>query len=70
MLTTTSYRLADAAVGGDLYERLRKWRDAGVSYQAISNLLRDEIGTEISQETLRRWGQRLGLDKTPGQAAS
>lgn len=53
--------VADRLLGGRLAEFLEHYRQAGVSWNAIATLLEGHTGLRLSAETLRRWGQRLGI---------
>lgn len=73
-VATTLYRLVDTLLGGQLPDRLRQWRAAGVSYAAMARLLSSDLDLDISDETLRRWCQDLdsvtvGLVTSPDRAA-
>lgn len=49
------WHLADRVLDGQLEEKLRRWRDAGVSLRAIQRLLGQELGVTPALETVRRW---------------
>lgn len=53
--TTTLYRLADKAMGGNLADELARWARAGVSQRAAARLLSEALEVDISHETARRW---------------
>lgn len=59
--TGTIYPLADKALDGSLAERLRGYRDDGLSFYAIRDALRD-LGIAVSHETVRRWCAELGIE--------
>lgn len=66
MRRTNTLRMADRLMGGTLEAELRRYRGAGVPFEAIARLFRDH-GVEVSGETLRRWAKQLGVDN--GEAA-
>lgn len=58
------HTLFDLALGGRLNERLRQWRDDGLSYDLIAYELRTTCaGTPVSGETVRGWCRDLGIEK-------
>jgi len=52
---TTTRRLADVLLGGGLDEYVTQRRDAGKSWRRITLDLRDDIGIDITHNTLRAW---------------
>lgn len=53
--------MADKLLEGNLEERLRTYRAAGVSWQEIARRLYSEASVEASVTTLIKWGQLLGI---------
>lgn len=47
---------------GLLEERLRAWRQAGVSAPAMANLIEAETGVKVAGQTIRRWFEVLDAD--------
>ena len=58
-MRTPAHELADIKAGGNLDEQVDRLLSAGVSYPAISRLLKNEHGIDVSDETLRRWYPRV-----------
>lgn len=67
MLRSPTYQMANELADGKLAERLTYYREHGVQWDAIANLLRAEHNIWVSGETLRRWHKKL-VD-TAGAAA-
>jgi len=62
---TSTYRMADRLLGGQLGARLTELRAEGLSWEDIAKRLHVD-GVEVSGETLRAWGATLaGVDKAP-----
>lgn len=57
-----SFDLINTGMNGELAQRLRAWRDEGLTYDTISRRLDDE-GYVVSREMVRRWV--LDLDSQP-----
>lgn len=57
------FPLADRVLGGQLEQRLRTKRSAGVSFDAIARELAGE-GIRVSGETVRMWCQELNIGAT------
>ncbi len=55
------FPLADRLYDGKLAQHLRRWRSDGESFRAISLRMRDD-GVEVSDETVRAWCHRLGIE--------
>lgn len=49
------FRLADKALGGQLREKILRWRAAGVSLRSIQALLTEDLGIKPALETVRQW---------------
>ncbi|MCU4183992.1 hypothetical protein K6U06_06445 [Acidiferrimicrobium sp. IK] len=49
------FQILDRLVGGDLAERLARWRDEGLSFDAMAIRLHDEHQVDVTGETIRRW---------------
>lgn len=67
MLRSRTYQMANELADGKLAEKLSYYRDAGVSWDAIANLLRAEHNIWVAGETLRRWSKEL--EEIAGAAA-
>ncbi len=52
---TATQRLADHMLGGGLQEYVTSRRVKGASWRRISLDLRDDIGVDVTHETLRSW---------------
>lgn len=52
---TTTKRLADVLLDGKLDEYVTERRAAGKSWRRITLDLRDDIGVDITHNTLRSW---------------
>jgi hypothetical protein len=52
---TATQRLADHMLGGKLAEYVTTRRAKGDSWRRISLDLRDDIGVDVTHETLRGW---------------
>lgn len=66
MARRTIYPLIDRALDGTLADRLRRWRDEGMSYASIATRLHVEHGVDVSHETVRQWV----LDLDDGEPAA
>lgn len=55
--------MADRLMKGNLEARIRELRAEDLSWQEISRRLFAEASVEVSAETLRAWGRRLGIDQ-------
>jgi len=53
--------MADRMAEGNLAARITALRAAGDSWETIARVLYDESGIEVTGQTLRAWGQMLGL---------
>lgn len=58
------FPFVDRLIGGDLAERLRRWRAEGLSYRRISLQLRDDAGIDVTGETIRRWCNREDIKRS------
>lgn len=56
------YPLANRILDGRLRTMLRRWRRQGLSYTDIAYQLRAEHDIRISDETVRMWCTKLGVD--------
>ena len=52
---TAIQRLADHLLGGTLDDYVVSRRQTGASWRQISLSLRDDIGVDVTHETLRGW---------------
>lgn len=59
--TSTLYRIADDRLGGKLAERLTELRADDRSWRWIARKLAPEFGFAVNAETLRQWGEALGI---------
>jgi hypothetical protein len=57
--------MANRLAGGTLPERLAELRATGQSWEDISRDLFTGYGIEVSSETLRKWGDLLGIPAKP-----
>lgn len=69
---STLYRLADGKLDGKLAERLAEMRADDRSWRWIADKLAPELEFRPTHETLRQWGEALGIpDRVgPERAAS
>lgn len=65
--SSSTYRLADALLGGRLAKRLVTLRKAGASYETIARTLHSVDGITVSSKTVSSWVKQLGIDD--GEAA-
>lgn len=49
------FQLADKALDGQLEQKLRTWRAAGISLRSVQALLEMELGVRPALETVRGW---------------
>ena len=61
MSRTSSFPLADKALGGQLKKRLRAARKRGDSFETIARDLHND-GIALSGETVRRWCNELQIE--------
>ena len=61
--------MADRLMDGTLAATLTRYRQAGVSWPAISRILSREHGVSATSDQLRYWAEQLGVDAT-AEAAS
>jgi hypothetical protein len=59
----TVYPLANRILDGRLRTMLRRWRHQGLSYAQIAYKLHGDHGITVSDETVRMWCLRLGIDE-------
>lgn len=59
MVATPKFLLVDERLGDSLHDRLRYWRAAGVSYNAIARMLEAETRVRLTGQTVRDWILRL-----------
>ena len=52
---TATQRLADHMLGGQLAEYVTTRREKGDSWRRIALDLRDDIGVDVTHETVRAW---------------
>lgn len=67
---TSLWRMSDEATGGRLADRIAELREDGLSWRQMAQRLYAEHGLVVTDETLRKWGQKLGLDSSEAKAAS
>jgi len=63
------YPLANRILDGRLRATLRRWRRSGLSYAQIAYRLHDDYGIAVSDETVRNWCLKLGIDQAEEQAS-
>lgn len=63
---TATQRLADHMLGGDLQNYVLTRRAKGDSWRRIALALRDDIGIDVTHETVRGW--YLGAEAQAGAA--
>jgi hypothetical protein len=59
----TVYPLANRILDGRLRSMLRRWRTKGLSHAQIAYKLRADHDITVSDETVRMWCLRLGIDE-------
>ena len=59
---SSSFPLANKALGGTLKTRLRTARRRGASFEEIARGLHTD-GVPLSSETIRRWCHELGIEE-------
>lgn len=64
--TSTLWRVADDRLDGKLAERIAELRADDRSWRWIADRLATEIGFRPTHETLRQWGETLGVPERPG----
>jgi hypothetical protein len=67
---TALFQLIDDRYDGHLEEHLRTWTAASVSIQAISRLIRQQTGVDVSGQTVRRWLLDTPDDEPNGRTAA
>jgi hypothetical protein len=68
MSRTSTFPLHDRLLGGTLTDKLRGWRNEGLTLLAIRDRLA-EHDVKVSIETVRRWCDDVGATR-PEQVAS
>lgn len=58
---TSTWRMADRLVGGQLASLISECRETGLSWDDTSHRLVTH-GVTVTPETLRRWARQLGLE--------
>lgn len=61
---------ADEATGGTLAEEMQRRREAGDSFAAIARWLHATHDFTVSDETVRRWCDRLSIEKPEAEAVA
>jgi arginine repressor len=63
--------MADRLAQGRLAVIVAQWRSEGQSHEAIARRLYAEYGIEVTRQTLSKWIDAIGVDKTGvgGEAA-
>lgn len=59
MVTTPKYLLVQERLNESLVERLRYWRAAGVSYNAMARMLEAETKVALTGQTISDWFARI-----------
>ena len=54
---------ANSLTKGKLDARLTKWRGAGLTYRAIARKTAEEIGIDVTEETVRVWCHDIEAEK-------
>lgn len=60
---STLFRIANEKLAGGLAERIAELRADDRSWRWIARQLKDEVGFEVTAETLRQWGEALGVSE-------
>lgn len=63
--TSTLWRIADGKLDGKLAERLTELRSEDRSWRWIARRLESQVGFLLNHETLRSWGETLGIPERP-----
>jgi hypothetical protein len=64
-----TYHLCNQAMDGRLESQLRRWARARVPARAVAEMLTEELGINLSRETVRRWLRELPEDNGRDEAA-
>ncbi len=68
--TSSTFPLANRICDGQLAVLLRRWREAGDSFETIARRLDSERGVAVSSTTVYRWWHGLGILSAPEEEAS
>lgn len=55
--------LVDRLLKGKLAPTLQGWRDEGLSFAAMARRLEDDHDVIVTDETVRRWCDELGVER-------
>jgi intein-encoded DNA endonuclease-like protein len=59
MARTSTFAAHDQHLDGGLTAALTRWRAEGLTYEQITDRLRDELGIDVVTTTVLRWCRRL-----------
>lgn len=69
MARTSTFPLADLAMGGELADFLRAARDRKDSFETIAFTLRRDHDLVVSTATIRRWCDALAPEESASEAS-